>query len=236
MQNRHSKTCWKNRISQTMANKDNDRSDLIADYCNNRLNADERADFESRLQEDQELLDECNDFQEFQNLYRQIDPAELSPSDAIFDRISRKVSVNQKVDGKAPVHSSALARSIYDFWQRIRESVAVPWMFAAVQAVVIVLLLIPAPEQNTYSTLSATKMAANAEKIDINVVFRSNAPESDIRSLLHTIQGSISGGPSREGRYVVSVNNWNDLDQAVRTLKQSAIVLFAEPVFPLVGD
>jgi anti-sigma-K factor RskA len=230
MQNRHSKTCWKNRISQTMANKDNDRSDLIADYCNNRLNADDRADFESRLQEDRELLDECNDFQKFQNLYRQIDPAEPAPSDAIFNQISRAVSTQQKVERKAPAQVSPLVESIRGFWQQIRQSIAVPWMLAAAQAVVIVLLVIPAPEQNTFSTLSATKAAANAEKIGINVVFRPDAPESDIRSLLHAIQGSFSNGPSKEGHYVVSIGSRNDLDQAVRTLKQSAFVLFAEPV------
>jgi anti-sigma-K factor RskA len=215
-----------------MANKDNDRSDLISDYCNNRLNADDRADFESRLQEDHGLLDECNDFQEFQNLYRRLDPAEPSPSEAIFNRISREVATQQKVERKASVQASPLAESIRSFWQQIRQSIAVPWMLAAAQAVVIVLLVIPAPEQNTFSTLSATKMVENAEKIGINVVFRPEAPESDIRSLLHTIQGSISNGPSREGHYVVSVGSRNDLDQAVRILKQSVIVLFAEPVVP----
>lgn len=213
-----------------MAHKDNDKSDLIADYCNNRLDANEKADFESLLQKERELLDECKDFQRFQELYRQIDPAEPSPSDAIFNRITRKVSVHQKVERKSPVQSSPPAEAIRRFWQRIRESIAVPWMFAAAQAVVIVLLLIPAPEHNTYSTLSSTEEAANAEKIGINVVFRPNAPESDIRSLLLGIQGSVSSGPSREGRYVVSIGSRSNLDNAVRTLKQSEIVLFAEPV------
>ena len=231
MQNRHSRTCWKNRISHAMTHKNNDKSDLIADYCNNRLDAHEKADFENLLQDDHELLEECKDFQGFQKLYRQIDPAEPSPSNAIFDQISRKISVHQKVKREAPVQSSPLAESIRSFWQRIRESIAVPWMLAAAQAVVIVLLLVPAPEQNTYSTLSAPKVASIAEKIGINVVFRPTAPESDIRSLLHTIQGSISSGPSREGRYVVSIGNRSDLDTAVRTLKHSEIVVFAEPVF-----
>lgn len=214
-----------------MAHKDNDKSDLIPDYCNNRLAAKEKADFESRLREDRELLDECNDFQGFQKLYRRIDSAEPSPSEAIFDRISSKVGAHQRVERKAAVRSGPLAESIRSFWQQVRESIAVPWVLAAAQTVAIVLLLIPAPEHNTYSTLSATEVAANAGRIGINVVFRPNAPESDIRSLLHTIQGSIGSGPSREGRYVVSIGNRSDLDRAVRTLKQSEIVVFAEPVY-----
>lgn len=214
-----------------MTPKDNDKSDLIPDYCNNRLDAKERADFESRLREDHDLLDECNDFQGFQKLYRRIEPAEPSPSDAIFGRISRKVGAHRKAERKAPVKSSPLAESIRHFLQQMRESIAVPWMLAAAQAMVIVLMLIPAPEQNTYSTLSAMKVASIAEKIGINVVFRPNAPESDIRSLLHTIQGSFSGGPSSEGRYQVSINSRSNLDMAVQTLKQSEIVMFAEPVY-----
>ncbi|EKD40211.1 MAG: hypothetical protein ACD_75C00138G0001 [uncultured bacterium] len=214
-----------------MTHKDNDKSDLVPDYCNNRLNANEKAVFESRLREDHELLDECNDFQGFQKLYRQIDIAEPSPSDAIFDRISRYVSSHHKAERKAPVKSSPLADSIRNFWQQVRESIAVPWMLAAAQAVVIVLLLVPAPRQDRYATLSATEVAANAENIGINVVFRPNAPEADIRGLLHTIQGSVRGGPSTEGRYVVSIGSRSDLDKAVRTLKQSEIVLFAEPVY-----
>jgi len=213
-----------------MTTKDHNLSDLIPDYCNNRLDANEKADFEHLLQENHELLDECNDFQGFQKLYRRIDPAEPSPSDAIFNQISSQACAHRKMEKKAPVQSRPLAESIHYVWQQIRESIAVPWMLAAAQTVVIVLLLIPAPQQNTYSTLSATEVAANAEKIGINVVFRPNALESDIRSLLHTIQGSVGSGPSREGHYVVSISNRSDLDRAVQTLKESEIVLFAEPI------
>jgi anti-sigma-K factor RskA len=204
---------------------------MIPDYCNNRLDADEKADFESHLQKDHELLEECKDFQRFQKLYRQIDPAEPSPSDAIFNQVSRKIDARHKVERKAPVQPLPLAESVRSFWRQIRESMAVPWMLAAAQAVVIVLLLIPAPEQNRYATLSAPEGATNVERIGINVIFQANAPEAEIRNLLHTIQGSISSGPSSEGRYVVSINNQSDLDKAVKTLKQSKIVSFAEPVY-----
>jgi len=223
--------CWNNRISQAMTHKDNDISDLIPDYCNNRLDAEVRADFESRLRQDRQLQDECNDFQGFQKLYRRSDPAEPSPSDAIFSQISRKVGVQHKVERKATQRLSSSAKSLGDFWRQIRQSIAVPWMLAAAQTVVIVLLMSPAPEQNRYATLSATKPAVTAEEITINVVFRDNAPESDIRSLMQEIEGSFSSGPSREGRYVVSIDSRKDLDQAVKTLKHSNIVVFAEAFY-----
>ena len=214
-----------------MTYKDNKLSDLIPDYCNNRLETHDRADFERRLQEDHELLREYDDFKEFQTLYRGVDPTEPSPSDAIFDQVSRNIGARQTVKQKAPVHPCPLGESLRSYWQQFREFMTVPWMLAAAQAVVIVLLLMPATQQNTYSTLSATQDTIATEKIGINVVFQPNALESDIRSLLHKIQGSISNGPSTEGRYLVSINNQTDLDKTMQTLKQSKIVLFAEPVF-----
>lgn len=211
-----------------MTHKDNDKADLIPDYCNNRLTAQEKDDFERLLLEDRDLLDACRDFQHFQKLYRQLDPAEPQPSAAVFDRISGKVRVEQAVTKNAHVQPN-LAESVRRFWRQLRASMTVPWMLAAAQAVVIVLLLVPAPEQNTYVTLSSSEQAADAERAGINVVFRPDAAEADIRSLLQAVQGSISSGPSREGRYMVSILEKSELEQAVRTLKQSNIVLFAEP-------
>lgn len=213
-----------------MANKDKDMSDLIPDYCNNRLDAKEKAEFERLLTKDQKLLDEYNDFRGFQKLYRQSDPAVPSPSDAIFNQISRNISAEQKATRKAAVDANPLSESLCSFWQRLRESIAVPWMLAAAQAVAIVLLLVPASQHNTFKTLSATDITATAERTGINVVFQPNALESDIRNLLHGIQGSVRSGPSREGRYVVSISNPGDLDRSVQTLKQSEIVLFVEAV------
>ncbi len=215
-----------------MAENDKDISGLIADYFNNRLDAKTKTEFESRLQEDQELLDACNDFQGFQKLYRQIDPTEPSPSDALFAQITGTISASQKAERKVPVlQSIPLVESLRSFWQQIRQSIALPWMFAAVQAVVIVLLLVPASQDNTYTTLSLAENPGNADKSSINVVFRPTATEADIRNLLHGIQGSLSSGPSSEGRYVVSISSQSDLDMAVRTLKQSENVVFAEPFF-----
>lgn len=214
-----------------MGYKNNDISELIPDYCNNRLDAKEKANFERLLQENHELMEEYNDFQEFQKLYRQVDPVEQSPSDAIFDQITSNISAQQKVEEEPLVPSSRLVESIRSYWQQVCESITVPWMLAAAQTVVIVLLLVPGTQQKTYSTLSATDRAVETKNIGINVVFRPNAPESDIRSLLHNMEGSFSSGPSREGRYVITISSQSDIDKAVQVLKKAEIVLFAEPVY-----
>lgn len=211
-----------------MTTEHTDTSHLIAEYCNNRLSAREKAEFEQRLQKDHELSAACNEFRRFQALYRQVDPVELAPSAALFARISDEIAALPRGAGKRPAWSRRLAGAVSDFWQRFREPM--PWVLAAAQAVVIALLLVPAPQQNIYSTLSTAGVAADDEMSRINVVFRPESTESDIRSLLHTIQGSVSSGPSREGRYVVSIGSPSDLDTVVRTLQESTIVLFADPV------
>jgi anti-sigma-K factor RskA len=210
-------------------NKEDEISALVPDYCNNRLRGKEKEAFEQRLLEDRDLVAECDDFRRLQSLYRQSDPVEPSPSDALFRQISVSVG-HPKVAGVAAAPASPLLASIRAFWQRLKDSAAVPWLVAAAQTVVIVFLLLPAPQQDTYTTLSATAVPANTADISINVVFRPDAVEADIRSLLHAVQGSVRGGPSREGRYVVSVPGESDLAMAVRTLKEAEIVLFADPV------
>jgi len=218
-----------------MTSKKKDMSELIPDYCNDRLDARQKADFEWQLQEDQELLEEYNDFRKLRDLYRQIDHNEPSPSDALFSRISSNIATQQQHEkdkrGDKTVRSGQLMAAIRNFWQQVRASVAVPWVLAGIQAAVIVLLLVSVPRENTYSTLSSTEKVAESGRPGINVVFAPSARESDIRSLLLTIHGSVSGGPSMEGRYVVSISNENDLDGALLKLKQSEFVVFAEPVY-----
>lgn len=217
-----------------MATKDNDKADLIPDYCNNRLDAQAMADFAELLEQDQDLRDQYNEFREFQELYRGSDPDEPVPSDALFTRITTNISAQHSarrtVEKKAVAQANPLGETIRAFWQQLRESIAVPWVLAAAQAAVIVLLVVQAPHENTYSTLSATTAVATADTVGINVVFRPNAMETDIRALLLAIEGSVTGGPSMEGRYVVTISKQRDLANVVQALKESEIVLFAEPV------
>lgn len=207
---------------------------MIPGYCNNRLNAVDKAEFEQHLEESQELQAELHDFREFQDLYRQADPLEPPPSDALFDQISQKVGIDQQVKEKSDsshTPSSNLSDILQNLWKQARESLSIPWMLAAAQAVAIVILLAPAPQQTTYSTLSAGSESSAHGTIGFNVVFQPSARESDIRTLLRSIDGTLSDGPSLDGRYVVTLQEEKNRDVALNTLKHSNIIIFAEPVY-----
>lgn len=213
-----------------METREKDLSELIPDYCNDQMDADARAEFERVLEKDSALLDEVNDFREFQSLYREADPVEPPPSAALFEQICQRAGVEQKVEKRQTASGPSLVDTIKGYWERIREYTTVPWAFAAVQMAVIVLLLMPATEQqNTYQTLSATQAVESSEAVRINVVFQPKAMESDIRELLYSVQGSVTSGPSKGGRYVISFAKDSDLQKTLETLQQAEIVLFAEP-------
>lgn len=215
-----------------MAYNKKDISAQIPEYCNERLNPEEKAAFERELENNQELQAEYSDFKKMREMYSLIDPDEPEPSDAIFNRIAANVGLQTESGEKAAPAARSLTESVRGFLQTLRASVAVPWVLAGLQAAVIVLLLVPSLRENNYSTLSAEHAAAGvAEQTGINVVFAPDAKESDIRSLLLTIHGSVSSGPSMEGRYVVSIGDRSNLEQALQTLKQSEIIVFVEPVY-----
>jgi hypothetical protein len=213
-----------------MINNHNKISDTIADYCNDRLSPKDRVEFERLLREDKTVAQEYNDFRGFQKAYRQLDSLEPAPSDALFKRISQAVHLNNTAPERRGVHTSGVPQYLTAFWQQLRASVTVPWVFAAAQAVVIVLLLVPLPRQTSYSTLSSTEVAAGATERGVNVVFHTTATEGEIRSLLHAFSGSVSSGPSQEGRYVITFKAQGDLEVIIQKIRQSPIVAFAEPV------
>jgi hypothetical protein len=213
-----------------MINNHNDHSDTIADYCNDRLSPKDRVEFERLLREDRDVAQEYSDFRGFQKAYMQLDSSEPAPSDSLFDRVSQAVHLNSTAREGRGAQTAGLPGYLSAFWQQLRASVAVPWMFAAAQAVVIVFLLVPLPRQTSYSTLSSVEGAVDAANRGVNVVFQATATEGEIRSLLYAIGGSVSSGPSQEGRYVISITAQGDLEAIVKRMRQSPIVNFAEPV------
>lgn len=213
-----------------MTTKDNLRFDAIPEYCNQRLSAKERNQFEKLLREDQDMAKEYQDFRNTRDLYRTIDASEPQPSEELFARITQAVELRGKGRERKAQPIPEQANLFANLWQKLRNSLAVPWMLAVAQAAVIVLLLVPAPRETVYSTLSGTEMAATMEKQRINVVFRESATEVEIRHLLHAIGGSVLSGPSREGRYVIALEKRDNLDLFLNTLRRSQVVAFAEPV------
>ena len=65
----------------------------------------------------------------------------------------------------------------------------------------------------------------------INVIFREQATESEIRELLLKINGRIVDGPTRSGLYIVGLKARQQGDSALETLRKSALVKMAEKAY-----
>ncbi len=226
-------------------------TNLIPDYCNERMSAAEKAQFEFLLKDDPELQEEVADFCQFKELYRHSQDSEPEPSEEVFQQILAQKICQKRVMGRQP--RPGAVKGIYSLFDTIRSGFTFSWMLAAVQAVVIVLLLLPVqqtpilssaenqqplndnsqaePYGSRYTTLSADQDKKDAaEVIKVNVVFSPSATELQIRQLLQTIQGSLCDGPSRSGRYIVSFDAKSNTAAPLEILQQSEIVLLAEPI------
>ncbi|MBE0584581.1 MAG: hypothetical protein IH612_12595 [Desulfofustis sp.] len=209
--------------------------DLIPDYVQGCLDSETRAAFEERLTSDAELKKELDDFKMFKALYGQVNDDLPPPSEAIFQKIDTAIA-SQEADRfrhhhptrfLSPSHTSRLLTG----WERLKASFSLPWGLAAVQALLIVILLVPGNPDPHYQTLgSKDDSLAVPGSTSFNIVFSDSAVEAQIRTLLVTVHASIIDGPSAEGRYVIVMPEDDNLQQSIEKLQQEAIVHFLEPL------
>jgi anti-sigma factor RsiW len=114
-----------------------------------------------------------------------------------------------------------------------------PWMLAAQVAVLVLigaLLFWPRGGEQSgaqFRTLSAPA-ALPAPQFTLRLVFDEQATEGEIRQLLLSVRGEITGGPSPFGTYTVAVPATGDaLATVLHHLRGAPVVELAEP---LAGD
>ncbi len=80
-----------------------------------------------------------------------------------------------------------------------------------------------------YRTLSVNEIKADTS-YKINVVFKEDIREKEIRELLTKINARIIDGPSKSGLYVLGIKDEKNKDYALDFLRKSDVVFLAEPV------
>ncbi len=207
-------------------------TDLVPDYHRGSLEPELKNLFDKELAANPELQEELNEFVQFQKLYHEIDDENPVPSDAIFKRISESVDSleqNKQREFKDIPSSPALSIKFLEAWAWLKESVSVPWGMAIVQAIVIVILLLPGTPQKSYKTLSVSpETGVNNTRVLFNIVFKDSAKESEIRELLLATNSTITSGPSAQGRYVIALAPGKPTAHVIETLQQADIVIFIE--------
>jgi hypothetical protein len=157
-----------------------------------------------------------------------VEAGELAPTPhpVRLTRLLRRIDEHEARGGRAGI-PALLAR--------LRSLAApaarpLPWMLAAQVAVLLLIgtLLFWPHQEPQFRTLSAPA-AVPAEQLTLRVVFNRQATEEEIRRLLLSVRGEITGGPSPFGVYTVAVPVSGDpLAKVLDHLRRAPAVELAE--------
>ncbi|MCK5310589.1 MAG: hypothetical protein KAJ62_00670 [Desulfobacteraceae bacterium] len=147
----------------------------------------------------------------------------LPPSNT-FSRIMDKINTEEKKQKESMKQS--LSSMIFEF---IHDTIMTPkigWAVAGVQfAVIIFLFLSPPPsDMNNFQTLSIDAPAG--QSVEINIVFKEDAMQKDIRQLLNDSGAIIINGPTESGLYILKVEQGHDFAIRLQAIGDSKIVKF----------
>jgi hypothetical protein len=191
--------------------------DLVPLYVKGLLPDVQREEFERSVAECPTLRDAIEEWKLIQHAYSEVECAFPEPSKSTFPRIIEKV--------REPVKES--------WFQRLMPSPSFSLAFMAVQFIVIITLgVYLLQSKHEYRTLNAPSVVVSAP-IKINIVFKENTKENEIRRLLLQIDGKIIDGPYSSGLYVVGVTSGPDIEieKTLQALKKNNIVAVAERAY-----
>ena len=148
----------------------------------------------------------------------------LPPSNT-FSRIMGKVHAEEQKQQDS--HYQPILSRIFEFINNKIMQPKIGWAVAGVQFAVIMFFFFspPASEMNSFQTLSVNTLPGKS--IEINIVFKENAMQRDIRQLLNHSDAIIINGPTENGLYILKVSQGHDLAIRLQTIKNSKIVKFA---------
>lgn len=198
--------------------------EMIPMYLNGRLSELEKEELEKDLIKYPELKHELMEFSEIREIYKDIEEEMPPPSDILYGKIVRNIrSGNQEISFKKEgwkTHVGAVLKTIF-------FSPKVSWAVVAVQLAIILVLVVFAPGEKIFRTLTS-ESPVEREGIRINVVFKEDAKEREVRDIITKAKATIVSGPTYDGLYVLEIINNREIDSVLHNLKSSDIVRFAE--------
>ena len=198
--------------------------DLIPEYLNGTLSKREQTAFENSLDTYPDIKKEVQEFSEIKSAYNAMQDDLPSPSDAVFQKVMRRVRTKQKATA---FNGLGLLDRVQRFFEPLFASPRISWAVVGVQMAVILLLVVSAPIQDRFTTLTS-QQAGQINGNTVNVVFAPDTREMDIRNILKQIEGVIVYGPSSEGLYTIKIDEDRDMEKSILELKKNKAVKFAE--------
>ncbi len=173
-------------------------------YINGSLPADERADFEQQLLQDEELKKEA-DFLSAVRRYVKNEKV-TSPGEMGLFKLKRQIKEESK--------NNIAGNKLTNRWRS----------FAIAASLVLVVqlgvMISMTQQQDRFVPLSGSDYSENV----VQVQFTDDARSNDIRALLLSIDGSIIQGPSTNGIYRIELKNLNE--DTLKQLQQAKIIDF----------
>jgi hypothetical protein len=162
-----------------------------------------------------DLKEEAEAWSAIKKAYQDIESDLPLPSSRVYPRIAERIS-------------KEVSSNIFE---RLFLSRNFSFAIIAVQMAIIVFLGVSLFNlKNEYRTLSIPSV--NTESlIAINVVFKENITESEIREVLLKINGKIIDGPYSSGLYVIGIASEEEIENALSNLRESGIVEMAEKIY-----
>jgi len=195
-------------------------------YMTGRLTDAEAAEMEAAFKAFPELSAELKEFEAIGAAYRELEGESAAPREALFDQIIAAVRSEEKEEEKTSPQKEWIGR----FRGLIEMAFASPriaWSLAALQLIVIVILLWSGPSERRYITLTAPAGPAESQP-RIRVAFVETATEGEIRALLSGLNASIIAGPSLEGVYTIVLKAGPESGSEMEALRHSPLIRYVE--------
>jgi len=188
---------------------------LIPLYLKGKLSETEREEVEKALQLHPALREELESWKEIDEAYLIIEKKLPQPGEEAYSKIAQKIREAQRLR--------------WFGWFRL--SPAISFTLITAQLVMIIALLVYFMSMRAdYRTLAVPSLTERLP-VRINVVFRENATEAEIRNLLLQVGGKIIDGPSLSRLYVIGIESAKDWENTLTTLKKSTVIEMAEKAY-----
>jgi RNA polymerase sigma-70 factor (ECF subfamily) len=219
-------------IKKHEVSKSNILRELIPLYINGALAGKHKIAFEKSLKNDPNLKQEYMEFYEIEAYFDQLDTVSKPHLDRLYTTVKNSLDDIQAESEEADEELQAVGAKA-NFLQDMLSSPRIGWGLAALQFVLLVMVLIFSGPDNTApvdaSVTAAQILQQQSRGKKLNVIFQDNATHQQIRDLLLALQAEVHSGPTDIGLYTITVEgNEQRVQEVLNTLRNSGVVVLAD--------
>jgi hypothetical protein len=188
---------------------------LIPLYIKGILSDSQRLEVERALLDSPELRKEFDEWTQIHHAY---------------DLIAKELPVPSN-DSYSTIRKRSRKSECGRFFERLMHHKKVASAVIAAQLLIMIAMgFYIAHLKGGYKTLSTTSIT-EGKSMRINVVFKKETSEAEIRDLLRRIYGRIIDGPYASGLYVIEIPHNKEAEHTLSMMKRNKIIEIAEKAY-----